>query len=108
MRPRKPTFMDRATVAQEIRQVIGPEPDAPEGSYRVVQLIVPNSPGVLFSIDHPTSAEAGPDRTYKMAEMSPGAQIQFSLQPHQTVHGAAQDGQAFASVIIEYFDGDDD
>ena len=96
--------MRRETVAQEIRQVIGPEEGAPEGSYRVVQLVIPNSPQVLASIDHPTSAEAGPDRTYKMAVMTPGAQIQFTLQPQQTVQAAASDGQAFLSVIIEYFD----
>lgn len=106
MHVRKPTYSGRITVDQQARLVIDAEEGADDGTYREVQLIVPDSPLVLMAIDHPTPLEAGPNRAaYKFTPLAAGTQIVFNLQPQQKVYLVAQSGQAFPGVIIQYLEG---
>lgn len=105
MRVRKPTTIERATVDQQASVVIDEERDAPDNTNRHVQILVPGSPGLLMSIDHPTPLEAGPNRAaYKFAQLAPGSKISFYLQPRQKVYLVAESGIAFPSIITQYLE----
>jgi hypothetical protein len=84
--------------------VLGPDEGAPADTYRAVQILIPNSPQLGFTIDHPTPDEAGPNRNYKIPEVPPGAQITFHLQPQQRLYACAFTGQGFPSLLIEYLE----
>ncbi len=111
MKVRKPTYLGRITVDQQLEMVLDAElgPDgelAPVGTYRSVQILIPNSPQFHWVIDHPTPLEAGPNRNYKTTPVPPGAQITFCLQPHQKLYAHVTKGEGFAGIIIEYLEED--
>ena len=106
MKVRKPTYLGRITVDQQLKMVLDAEEDAPTGTYRSVQLLIPNSPQLHFAIDGPTPLEAGPNRNYKTTPVPPGAQITFCLQPEQKLYAQATKGQGFPGIIIEYLEED--
>lgn len=100
------TEIRRATVSQEIRQIINPDPEAPEDSYREVQLVLPlDEPQVFASTEPHADTQFGVDRTYKMPPLAPGAQISFKLRRHQVLWAATQSGVAPLAVIVEYHNG---
>lgn len=97
------TQIDRATVSQEIRQIVLPDLKAPEGSYREVQLVLPlDEPQVYATTAPDAAARYGPNRTYKLPPLAPGAQISFKLLPGQSLWAAAKSGTAEVAVITEY------
>lgn len=102
--PRKPTEMFRATVGEDLRMVLGAEPGVPEGGYRQVQLLVPESPAVHFVIDKPDPAAAGPARSYKTCPIPGGAQVTFTLQRSQKLYAQATEAKAHCTIIVEYFE----
>lgn len=100
------TEIHRATVSQEIRQIINPDPEAPEGSYREVQLVLPLDEPQVFATTQPdAAAHFGINRTYKPPPLAPGAQISFKLRRHQVLWAATKSGVAPIAVIVEYHDG---
>jgi hypothetical protein len=98
----KETLIARATVGQEIREILGPEPEAPEGSHREVQLLIPNPPDVYITLETDADKKYGTDRTYKVPIIPAGAQTTVCLLPGQRVYGAARSGKAHISLIVEY------
>jgi hypothetical protein len=99
--------MLRELVVQEIRQILGPEPDAPHNSCRKVQLMVPSEPIVwawtTATPDENVAKMVGPNRgTYKGPPMAAGIRIEFCLQPQQTLWAGAESSEAVLGLIIEY------
>ena len=110
----------RATAKQEAEVIVPPVPDgdAPVGSYRDVQILVPDGNTLLVGIDTPiqagflqgrpvppegpTPGGIGPNRGYKLASYPPGQAIKFRLLPHQFVIAASDTGLVYASVIVEH------
>ena len=98
----KETKLDRATVSQEFRKILGKELAAPEGTHRKVQVLVPLSPEVVVTLE-PNAAKAfGANREYKGVPFPPGAQIYIELLPHQEIYAAARDGKAHLGLIIQF------
>ncbi len=99
----KKTWNDRITLTQELRYVLEAEPvdGLPPGSMRRVQIVVPPEPKVYMKIDGDPNA-VGPNRTYKMPTLAPGAMIRFELMPEQCIIMAADNGFAEVSIIVEY------
>lgn len=81
--------------------ILGPEKDAPPGSYRCVQLLIPDSPRVSADLDKDPK-KFGLNREYKVPVMSPGAQILFELLPAQFIIAVCGTSYAEVTVIIEY------
>jgi hypothetical protein len=104
MRIRKPAELKRCTADQQLREVLGPELDAPDGTYRKVQICTPREPAMVFTIDHPTPDEAGPNRKYDLPPLPSGQCIPVCLMPNQRIYAAAQTGEAFAVLVIEYLE----
>lgn len=100
-RPYKPTIDFRATLTQEARVFLDPEVDAPPGSFRQVQILIPTAPGVRVGIDKEPK-DLGLDRSYKLANYPPGAMITYVLLPQQFLTGASIVGFAEASVIVQF------
>lgn len=112
----KPTKLLPASVSQELRKIVDAELDAPKGSYRVVQILVPSSPAVhacVYPDDRFVDEDsklprqdladaAGSNRSYKFATVPPGAYIPLRLTPEQTLWAAAEINLAEVSVVIEY------
>ena len=96
----RPTEMFRATAIQEARVVLEPCLD-PNVKVRRVQVLVPMGSSLVGGLDT-TPDELGPNRTYKIAELPPGAAIVFHLTNEQFFVLASKDGLAFASLIVEY------
>lgn len=105
MRPRKPTYDDRILLPQEARVVLEPEPDAPAGGWRRVQILIPQSPGVFFAIDKKPQ-RMGLDRNYKIPPYPPGQAIVLHLLPEQYVMGMSEQGYALCTIIVEHFGGE--
>lgn len=97
----KPTHAYRATLVQEARIFLPPDTDALPGCYRLVQVMIPESPRVSIAFDV-RPEEIGPNREYKLPVWSPGAQIRFEMLPDQWLLGASNIGFAEVSVIVEY------
>ena len=98
------TLAGRATCRQSARVMLEPEPsDAPPGSVRRVQVLVPPSPKCYLTLDE-TPESLGPNRTYKMPVASPGAALVFHLLPEQFLVGASHEGNAEFSIIVEYIE----
>lgn len=97
----KNTEILRETLTQEIREFVPALEDAPAGSYRVVQVLVPMSPKVSVAVDRQPK-ELGPNREYKLPVLPPGAQIRFQLLPGQFLVGSSNVGYAEVTVIIEH------
>jgi hypothetical protein len=104
MRIRKPVEFLRAPMGQELREVLGPEDDAPTGTYRKVQILTPAQPAMVFTVDHPTPEEAGPNRKYDLPPVPPGVVIPIHLLPNQRLYAAAQVGMGFAMLVVEYME----
>lgn len=95
------TVSERVTCTQEARCILEPDQDAPQGTLRRVQVIVPNSPKCYLAIDADPQL-VGPNRTYKLPVASPGAMITFHLQPEQWLVAAAHEGYVELSLIVEH------
>lgn len=102
---RKPTKLLRATCTQELREILGAEAGAAEGSYRLVTIMTPPEPVLHVSIDSPTPLQAGPDRNYRVPRLPPDSSISFHLQPQQVLYGQSEAGLGFASILCEYLEG---
>lgn len=96
----RPTEMIRATVVQEARVVLEPCLD-PNVKVRRVQVLVPASPPLLGGLDT-TPDNIGPNRTYKIMVLPPGAAIVFHLRNEQFLVLAAQEAKAHPTLIVEY------
>lgn len=96
----RPTEMIRATVAQEARAVLKPCTD-PGVRCRRVQLLVPNDPQLFAALDI-TPEELGPNRTYKIPLMAPGAALVFHMTNEQYLVLASGQGLAYPTLIVEY------
>ena len=96
----------RATVTQEIRSILGPDVDGPEGSIREVQLLVPLEADVFATTEADASAKYGANRTYKLPPIPPAAQITFRLRKGQSLWAATKAGLAECALIIEYHRSD--
>jgi hypothetical protein len=104
MRIRRPTELKRVTASQELEEVLGPELDAPPGTYREVQILTPANPAMVFTLDHPTPGEAGLNRKYDLPPFPPDQRIPLKLLPEQRIYGAAETGKAHALFVIEYLE----
>lgn len=112
MRLRKPTQSMRATVSQEFREILSDEPDAPQGGYRHLQILVPPAPDVVFVLTPDTHWELEPDanvmrklganRTYKGVVFPSKAQITMCIGHNQRLWAAAEDGAAEVGLLVEY------
>lgn len=99
----KKTWNDRLTLSQELRYVLEAEPSegAPAGAMRRVQLLIPPEPKIYMKIDGDPNAY-GPNRTYKVPVVAPGAMVRFELTADQSIIMAADNGMADVSIIVEY------
>lgn len=108
-----------ATVSQELREIVVAAADAPPGSFRVVQILVPAKPVVKVGV-YPDSrmvdSETGTplqnlaeaiayNRSYQFATVPPGAYVPLRILPEQSVWACAEEGLAECSLIIEYHEG---
>lgn len=109
---RKSTEIVRVTVSQEIREILGAEEGAPPGSYREVQILIPESPPTFVALGdarrqpNNLGLEAGLNRTYKLPPIPTGTTIVVRLLPEQTIWAAAKSQTSQMSLIIEYLPGD--
>lgn len=101
MRLYAPTIARRATVTQEIRVVLEPDPGAPPGSIRRVQIVVPSEPKLYIGFDV-DPAKLGPGYVKRLPELAPGQLVKFELQPQQSVVLAADIGMASPSIFVEH------
>jgi hypothetical protein len=95
--------MIRTTCTQELRQLLGPEIGAPEGSLRRVQ-ILPDPQGRIFvSLDAPTPDQIALSREQWMPPFFLGASP-FQIGPSQVIYAAAKQGEGIVmcSIIVEY------
>jgi hypothetical protein len=109
----KKTETKRVTLTQEARVIVGPEREAPSGSYRRVQVVVPMSPQMFLLADVPAQSAfeavgVGPNRTYKMAPLSAGQTLVVRLLPEQFLTALSGEGLCFCTLIIEHIQGGDD
>jgi hypothetical protein len=112
---RKATQAQRATVSQEYREILPPEKDAPPGSYRHLQILIPQSPRVVFVLTPDEHWELGSNdnvmhklganRSYKGTNFPSNAQITLCVGPDQTLWAAAEEGIAEVGLLIEYRGG---
>lgn len=97
------TEFHRSAVSQEIRQILLPEPEAPENSFREVQVVLPLDEPLVFMTTRPDAdTYAGLNRTYKLPPLAPGAQIQFKLRRNQGLYAATESGLAEIALIVEH------
>ena len=91
----------RATCTQEARIVLDKDEDAPAGSLRRVQVLIPAAPKCYLAIDAVPEG-IGPNRTYKLPTAAAGAAIVFHLLPDQWIVCAAHESYAEISLIVEH------
>jgi hypothetical protein len=108
MRLRRSTEILRKMLAQEIKQILGPEREPTDG-YRKVQLLVPSTPGVWTWVtetpDRNIALEMGPDRgTYKGPIIPPSTTIDICLLPEQTLWASVDAGAAPITLVVEYWE----
>jgi hypothetical protein len=103
MRIRKPAECRRKTAGQELIEVLGPETDAPDGTYREVQILTPANPAMVFTIDQPPE-DTGPNRKYDLPAFPPSQRVPIRLLPNQRLYAAAETGKGHAVFIIEYLE----
>jgi len=99
--PYRKTKSFRTTLVQEARTFLAADTEAPAGSFRVVQVMIPASPQVSIAIDGDPD-KVGLNREYKVPVWSPNAQVKFTLLPEQSLMGMSGEGLAKVSVIVEY------
>lgn len=104
-RPYKATTISRLSLTREVRVVLEPEVDAPAGSYRLVQVMIPASPPVFIGLDVDPK-EVGLNRTYKLPLAPPGQFLRFALMPHQFLVAASDTGFAVSSLIVQHLGGE--
>lgn len=108
----KPSQSMRATVTQEFRRILPPENDAPAGSHRHLQILVPATPDVLFVLtpdahwgleaDANVAHKLGANRVYKGTTFPANAQITLCLGPDQALWAAAESGIGEVGLLVEY------
>lgn len=108
----KPSQSQRATVTQEFRQILAPEKDAPSGSHRHLQILVPPAPDVLFVLtpdmhwglqsNDNVARKLGANRVYKGTSFPANAQITLCLLPEQSLWAAAESGIGEVGLLVEY------
>ena len=124
-----PTIMQRSTVTESFREILGEDPalnsvkfTTPAGVdvfkmvIRKVQILVPMSPATyaILAPDprfvHRKTNEpirnmahaAGFDRVYKGTLLTPGAQIVFHLFPEQSLWAGCAENYSELGIICEY------
>lgn len=107
------TEMRRELATQEARIVLQkiPDGDAPVGSHREVQILVPEGNALFVGIDMkpqtgatPEGAGIGPNRTYTVPPMPTGQAIVIRLQPQQYLMAMSGSGLVGLALIIEYIE----
>lgn len=121
MKLRKPTVIKRRTIGPTGRVVVPPEPDAPPGGVRRVQLVLPHNPEVYVAIepsepwegDLPGVDDAGTrpeDVAYGRVHQFPwllgGWVYKFCLRPEQALVALTERNYAMVTVICEYLTED--
>lgn len=106
----KKTELRRLQLTPLARVVLGAEVDAPEGSYRRVQIVVPPSPQVYAVLDSQpqrgfTEDGFAIDRNYSLPFLQPGQRTSFTLAPGQIVSMSCETALAQVSIICEYLEG---
>jgi len=103
--------MIRELAKQEARIVLPPmeEGDAPPGSYREVQILVPEGNTLFVAVDKkpqgPMDREGdgiGPNRTYTVPPMPTGQAIVIRLQPQQYLMAMSGSGLVGLALIVEH------
>lgn len=92
--------MVRATVSQEIRNILG---CGLAGVFRRVQVLVPPSPQVFAAIDLPPE-DLGSNKVYNLPILHPGQFVEFPLGAGQTLYAACSEGVAPVTLIIEEYE----
>jgi len=106
----KKTVMTREQLIPRARVVLRPETGAPEGSYRKVQIVVPQSPQVFCVLDREpqrgfTEDGFASDRNYQLPFLQPGQRTVFMLAPDQMMSMSCETEMAAVSIICEYVEG---
>jgi len=105
-----PTQHVRTTLTQEAKVIVGTDHDGPVGSYREVQILIPDGNSVYAMLDLPVqdafeSGGIGPNRNYNMPIMPTSTTIKFKMGPAQFLTAVSDTGLVFASVIVEHCQG---
>ncbi len=106
--PRRKTEFLKTTLAQELRLILGPEnplPPSPK-AYRRVVIMVPPTPACVYSLDHPSPEEAGPNRTYDLPIIQAPRTHEITVGSSQRLYAACRAGMAEAALIVEYVEED--
>lgn len=101
-----PTQWFRCTLSTTGALVLGPESNAPAGSYRKVTLLVLDSPVVEIALDVAPDSAASRDAYWPRPPT--GKTINLTLGPEQSIVGRAQDSIHELSVIVEHWRGGSD
>jgi hypothetical protein len=105
--PYKPTLIGRQTLCPLARIILRQETDAPKGSYRKVQIIVPPSPEIFAVLDVApqrgfSEDGVGIDRNYPLPALQPGQRTEFKLLPEQFLTMSSITALAHVTIICEY------
>lgn len=101
----KDTTIARELVTQEARVILGPDPEAPIGSVRLVRVCVPSEPQVFVALDlNPDNIAL--NRVYNLPPMPPQVAVPLRLRPQQSITAATSQGNAVLTVIVEYLNAD--
>lgn len=96
------TRMRRAIFDQMLRRFVGPDNDAPPGSERLVQVIVPEGAVLYIKEDVDPKAVGLNQAEYKLPPVSPGQTVEFAIQPHQYLVGASSGKIVACAVVIQH------
>lgn len=113
---RQPTESARATVSQEFRFLVLPEPGVDPSACRKITILTPSSPIVNFAITPYTlrslegnettviksPRDIGLNQPYKTPTLPVVSVVFFELLAEQGIIASASEGNAFLSMIIEY------
>lgn len=98
----RPTNVRRAVFDQMLRRFVDPDNNAPPGTERLVQIIVPDGAILYIKEDVDPKAVGLNQAEYKLPPVSPGQTVEFSIQPHQYLVGASAGKIVVCSVVTQY------
>lgn len=99
----RPTTWVRATLSEKGAHVLGPDTDAPAGSYRHVTVCIPESPDIELALDVAPCSAGSRDAYWPRPPLN--KTLCISLLPHQRIVGRSITGVAEVSVIVEFRSG---
>jgi len=103
---RKPTEALRATVTQQSRVILEPEPnDVPPTVVRRVTVLTPSSATISICIDPPNDIAQNVSFDYLFMQLPSGLAVTFFLQPQQRISGMSSHSTGYATLIVEYLHG---